>query len=194
MSVTRDRITGVRIFAAANTLLPPGFPLCECRLERFFGIDRLWRFLIGRPVAQHKRDALIRLNDELASMHPTLGVHDDIGAQDCHVRACDRPKAVVGLPGHPGNDRAIVEPDRIFASHPDFAAATAHNANKMAAPFGSKWHEIDETDDAVTGLELGLQDGRMIEVPPRRLRLRICCRHRPEAIVRLTEQGGKDGA
>ena len=47
---------------------------------------------------------------------------------------------------------------------------------------------------AMAGLELGLQDGRVIEIPPRRLHLVSCRRHRPEAIVRLAEQGGKDGA
>ena len=127
-------------------------------------------------------------------MHPALGLHRDIGTQHRHVRAGNRANTVVGLAGHPGNDRAIVEADGIFASHPDCAVTAAHDTNEVAAPIGSKGHEIDETDYAMAGLELGLQDGRMIEVPPRRLRLRICCRHRPEAIVRRTEQGGEYGA
>src|SRR5947207_14339041 len=93
-------------------------------------------------------------------MHPALGLHRDIGAQHRHVRAGNRANAVVGLAGHPGNDRAIVEADGIFAAHPDCAATAAQDANKVAAPIGSKGHEIDETDYAMAGLELSLQDGR----------------------------------
>jgi len=84
--------------------------------------------------------------------------HRDIGTQDRHIRAGNRANTVVSLAGHPGDDRAIVEPDHKFASHRNFAATAANERNEVAAALRSERHKISETDYSLGSLELGLKD------------------------------------
>ena len=84
-------------------------------------------------------------------------------AVDC-VRPGDGPNSTLDLP-HPGNDRAVIEPDHQIHFHGDLSADPFHQAHNLwkAGPWR---HEVDHAGNTVVGYKIGFENQGVAAVAP----------------------------
>src|SRR5437762_395144 len=100
-----------------------------------------------------------------------------------HVRACHGTERTVVESRDPGHERAVIEAKDELRAHLD-AAAAADDDPRDVRGVATQGHEIDERDGALGGVEVGLQNERMLTIAPRDLRLGIAGSDLPAAVLR----------
>ncbi len=157
--------------------------------EGLFGVRVLGQILVGREPGEDERHAVAGSDVELGlGMEVPADEVDRRREEEC-IRARHRMEALVS-PAHPGDDRAIVEPDAQTHLHRDSpldALDDAHDVRRLPA----RRHEIDQAHDAFVAGELRLEDERVAAVsPPRRGDVRRGP-ERPSAVLLVAEERGE---
>ena len=136
--------------------------------EGLFGVGVLGQILVGRKPGQDERHAVAGGDVELGLGVEIPADEVDRRREEERIRARHRVEALVS-PAHPGDDRAVVEPDahtHLHRDRPLDALDDAHDVRRLPA----RGHEIDQAHDAVVAGELRLEDKRVAAVPPLRRR------------------------
>ena len=156
------------------------------------GIDRLRRGLVGREPAQDEWHALSSGDRErpVGAEVPSLVL--DRGPQENRVWPGDRDECALDRP-HPRNDRAVVEAQSELHAHLDATTHTLDDPDEVRVRLTWR-HEVDQPDDTVIRLELGLEDERVASVLPADRAELACGLDRPVAVFGVAEERREDGA
>ncbi len=148
----------------------PLFPKADGLVQRLFGIDRLGKVVVRRPVGEREGHRLSRANSEFAESLKILAAQPCSGIQDGHIGAGNRPEPAILQTSHPRNGASIIEAQDQLHAHCNAAANAAHNANQVGTAVAER-HEVEQDSATPIGLKGGFHDQRVIEIAPRAARL-----------------------
>ena len=145
---------------------------------------------MGEAVCHHERNGLAFRDLELADSRQILSLQRHRCVKHHHVRPGNRSEGSVGQPADPGDGPSVVEPQHEFRVHLDAAAIASHQPDHVGV-LASRRHEIDEGDDALTGLHRGFEDQGVIAIAARDARGLARGRNQPATVFRSTQQRRK---
>ncbi len=184
-----DRTTGVLpvalVLAPLRPVAPPRLGLFDGALG---GARRRLR-LVGVIPGERERDALARVHGEVAYRPEVLPADGHRRPQPEGVVAADRADPV-GLAADPRDPRPVVQPEDQLDPHGDSAALALDHPDEGRRP---DRHAVDQHDDPLVGLELGLEDQRARPVAPADGAHGDRRRDLPPAVLDRPEEGGEAG-
>ena len=160
--------------------------------QRLLGIHPLGRRAVRGVPRQHERHAVARADVELGHGVEVPAFELDRRREEEGVRACDCEQPVLA-PADPGDDRAVVEPDGQAHPHRHASGDALDDADDVGR-LAPRRHEVDQADRAVLGVELRLEDERVVPVGPARRRDRGCGGERPPTVLLVAEERREAGA
>ena len=140
------------------------------RLERRFGIDRL-------RAAARSTAPCVSTNGTVSpaatsNSATVLRSSPRIGAGVCSVTRSG-PAIARSAPSSsardPRNRAAVVEAKHQLHAHPHAPAFASHQSDDVRVA-AARGHEVDEEDDAISGLDAGLEDQRVAAIAARHAR------------------------
>ena len=146
-----------------------------------------------RAVGQHERDGLAGTDLELGDRGHVLAAGLDGRAQHRHVRPADREQCgAIFRSLDPGN--AQPKPNRITSSiRIATRPSTPRTRRTTSEASAARRHEIDQGNRAVSGLEAGFQDQRVVPIAARNPGGFVVRGNQPTAIPAAAEDRGKTG-
>ena len=175
--------------AAAGPLVPELLRVAQLGLRA----DRLGHGIVGELVGEGELRGLALGDGELADGPHVLAAQGYLGPQHHHVGTRDGAHGLLVDPRHPGDDRAVVEADHQLRPHLD-PTASADDETDQVRGVAAERHEVDERDGTFGGLEVGLEDQRVVAVAAADARGRLGRGDQPAAVLGPAEQGREAGA
>ena len=127
------------------------------------------------------------MHDELRDRRQILTARVDRRAQAERVGPADRDQRLVVEPAHPGDDRAVVEPDHELHAHVDAPLHALDDAHDVR--FRLAWrHEVDYPDTACRRLPFRLEHECPLAIAALGAGAAVDRRDQPASVVARPEQ------